>query len=257
MDKRGNFSSFKVIFVVLSVLFCNFYGESQTKYEVLAKKAERFYEYKEWESAAAMYELLLMQRSDDVNVYSRAITVNGILGKKDEQLSIIEKSQKNGIAMSAIFDGVRSCSYAKGYPAVYESLLLMIKERQPWLRHSINGKLATFYRQRNNAPKMVEYADSLLATRHDDLDALTTKGLGLTYMDNYPAAISVWKEMIEIDSTKVEPYLQIGVYLFGKVKEGKATPQEFSDAEKYLSKAYQLKPTPKLKDILSKLKQGQ
>lgn len=252
MGKRGKFSLFKVIFIVLSVLLCNFYGESQTKYEVLAKKAERFYKYEEWESAAAMYELMLMQRSDDVDIYSRAITVNGILGKKDEQLSVIEKSQKNGIAMSAIFDGVRSCSYAKGYPAVYESLLLMIKERQPWLRHSINGKLATFYRQRNNAPKMVEYADSLLTTRPDDLDALTTKGLGLTLLDNYPAAIKVWKEMIEIDSTRVEPYLQIGVYLYSKVSEGKATPQESAEAKKYLTKAYQLKPTPKLKELLDR-----
>ena len=125
---------------------------SATPYATLATRAERFYTFGEWESAAAMYELMLAERSDDVRVYARSIVVSGMLGRSDEQIAVVEQSQSAGIALVDIFALVKKDAYSLCHPEIYERLLLTIKECQPWLRRSINVRLSEYYDSRNNAP---------------------------------------------------------------------------------------------------------
>ncbi len=252
MNKNNNFFAFralKVFFFVMGAAVLPLSANANGGYEKLKIKAERFYSYGEWESASAAYELILMQKFDDVDAYSRAITVKGILGRSDEQIAVVEQSQKNGISMMDIFKSVRMLSYSLGKPKIYESLLLIMKEKQPWMRRSINVMLAEYYSQRNNAPKMVAYADTLLSTRADDLFALRIKSRGQMLRDDYVSSVSTNDRIIALEPTDIEAYLNNGVYFFNMWKAA-GMASDKSRAIHYLSKAYKLRNTPYLKDRL-------
>lgn len=248
-NKIFSFRALKVFFIMLIASILPSLVVANGGYEKLKIKAERFYSYGEWESASAAYELMLMQKFDDVDAYSRAITVNGVLGRSDNQVAIVEQSQKNGISMMDIFGKVKELSYALGKPKIYEGFLLMVKDRQPWMRRSINVMLAEYYSQRNNAPKMVAYADTLLMTRSDDLFALRIKSRGQMLRDDYASLVKTNDKIIALAPSDFEAYLNNGMYFFNMWKAAGIASDKRS-AIRYLSEAYKLRSTPYLKDLL-------
>lgn len=230
---------------------------SATPYATLATRAERFYTFGEWESAAAMYELMLAERSDDVRVYARSIVVSGMLDRSDEQIAVVEQSQSAGIALVEIFALVKKDAYSLCHPEIYERLLLTIKECQPWLRRSINVRLSEYYDSRNNAPKMVEYADTLLRIRDDDVEALAIRARGLMLQSRYDDAMATYRAIIAVDSTAVDACINLGVYYRqlsrGDLHDAPPTVNAADSARRYLCRAHALRPTPHLKKLIDSL----
>ena len=94
INKKNIFFAFralKVFFLVMAAAVLPLSANANGGYEKLKIKAERFYSYGEWESASAAYELILMQKFDDVDAYSRAITVKCIIGLCDEQIAVFDQ----------------------------------------------------------------------------------------------------------------------------------------------------------------------
>lgn len=257
MHKSRFLSTFATIRLCLVLLFAipTLTALADTDYRVLSEKASRFYEHKEWASALAMYELMLMQRPGDTETYGLAIIVNGINGKPNEQMRLIEQTQLNGIAMDDIFHIVKKESFALGKPQIYENLLTTVKARQPWMRRSIDIRLIDFYEKRNNAPKMIELSDSLLALNPGDNAILQVKARGLMLEDRPKEAIYTYKQILATDSTCMDALLSIGTYYHEIATRQNLHPDspEAKEARNYLSKAYAIRRNPHIAQLLSDL----
>ena len=89
-------------------------ADSVRRYEAAKVRADRFFKYQEWQSALAMYEVMLELRPGDVASYYHAIFTSGMLRNQDEQMRFFERTQKQGIALDSIFSGVKGISFAMG-----------------------------------------------------------------------------------------------------------------------------------------------
>ena len=70
----------KVLFLILSLLLASApVKAAETPYHTREVKASRFYEYGEWGSALAMYELMLRQKPDLPSNYYKSILLAGLL----------------------------------------------------------------------------------------------------------------------------------------------------------------------------------
>ena len=227
-------------------------------FDALKGKAERFYRHQEWASALAMYELMLMRKPADVPTYSHAITVNGVLDKPDSQLRLIEQTQQNGIALDTLFGLVKKEAFALGEPAVYERMLTMVKTHQPWLKRGIDLKLLQYYDSRNNAPLMVSLADTLLMASPSDVGILQVKARGYMLQNDFARATLVYDKILEIEPDNLDVNINQGVYCYAEVERRRLTRNspEAVKALKCLEKAYSIKATPYLKELIGKLKRN-
>lgn len=243
---------------VVAVVFVSLFPLcAETEFSVLEEKAGRFYAYREWASALAMYELMLMQQPADTCTYGRAITVQGVLDDAQGQLRMVEQTQGNGIPLDSVFATVRKEAFALGKPKIYERLLLLVRDAQPWLKRSIDIRLINYYDSRNNAPRMVELGDSLLAVNGGDVPVLHIKARGLMLQGRHEAAMETYRQVLAIDGNDVDALLNIGVYYCMQVESGQvplASP-EADEARRCLSKAYAMKPAPYLARLLEHFRQ--
>ena len=74
-------------------------------YETRIARAERFFKYKEWGSALAMYHMLLNERPNEVEPYYKAIVASAMIGDSITQMDLLEQTQQRGISQSG--DGGR------------------------------------------------------------------------------------------------------------------------------------------------------
>lgn len=228
---------------------------AETSFSKLKEKAERFYAYQEWDSALAMYELMLMQQPSDLPTLSLAIALYGLKGEEEKQLQLVELSQQKGIALNDLFSTVKKEAFRLGKPEIYENLLLKIKEKQPWLKRSINLQLIKYYDSRNNAPKMISISDSLLAVNPDDVYTLSIKARGHILLSEIEPGVAAYRKILELDKDNMEALLNIGIVSYNEVKQ-KRLPLDSPtavEARSCLQRAYSLKPTQFLKHIIGEL----
>lgn len=136
--------------------------------------------------------------------------------------------------------------------------MILVKEKQPWLKRNINIRLARLYDSRNNAEKMIEMSDTLLAVNPDDPSMLRIKARGYMLLDRYDEAVAVYKRIIGLNPKDVDAMLNIGVYYFSEFdtrKPAHSSP-EADEARKYLGMAYRLNPTEHLRSMLDRLNGG-
>lgn len=220
------------------------------------EKAERFYAYKEWANALAMFRVILSETPGDMQAYGRSVAVYGILGNREEQEELLERTQSYGLPLDKLFEEVRKSAFENGEPQVLEEFMLLVKERQPWMKRNIDLRLARYYDFRNNAPKMIAQSDSLLAVNPDDPEMLRIKARGYMLSDGYQESVALYERILELCPEDTDAMLNIGIYYYNEVAE-RNLPLDSGEAEearKYLSQAFRLKPTAHLRTLLSRLK---
>ena len=83
-------------------------------YEATAIKAQRFFKYREWPNAAAMYELMLEEQPKNCDTYAHAIVVAGMRSMPDYEIALAEKAQANLVPVDSLLHGVQRVSFSLG-----------------------------------------------------------------------------------------------------------------------------------------------
>lgn len=208
----------------------------QTSYDVLATKAERFYNQKDWSSASAMYGMMLAQRPKDTAVYCKAITAAGMRNNVAEQNALLTQALKAKTPIDSLFSGVEKASFAIGQTDLYENFLLAARSSNPWMSRNIDSYLLKYYSFRRNGPKMVEYADIMLKGDPDSETFGYALAQGMLNEGRIGEAMAQYRKILELHPDALEALLYLGNL--------EAATGNRSEGVKLLKKAYALRPTP-------------
>ena len=233
-------------------------------YEARSTRAERYFSYKEWSSALAMYQLMIDERPSEVEPYYKSIVAGVMIGDTITQIDMLERTQQCGIALNELFSGVKSVSFSIGEAQAYVNFLMLVKSHQPWLNRGINIYLLDYYSFRNDPTHTIEIAEELLAQTPDNVEYLEILAEAYTSNGNIDKAIKCYYSILDIDSYNYEALLAIGNYyamqLFADCKQITLCKEDLTAlAQTYLYEAYNLHPTPYVAQLLDKIsprKQG-
>ena len=257
----------KNFIIYIIAIFAIFTVSAETKtenYETRSIRAERYFSYKEWSSALAMYQLMIDEQPGEVEPYYKSIVAGVMIGDTITQIDMLERTQQRGISLEELFDGVRSVSFAIGEAQAYANFLLLVKSHQPWLNRGINIYLLDYYSFRNDPENTIKIAEELLAQTPDNVEYLEILAEAYTSNGNIDKAIKCYYSILDIDSYNYEALLAIGNYyamqLFADCKQITLCKEDLTAlAQTYLYEAYNLHPTPYVAQLLDKIsprKQG-
>ncbi|MGN1245536.1 MAG: hypothetical protein ACI4UN_02780 [Muribaculaceae bacterium] len=230
--------------------------DSLQRYEAAKVRAARFFKYQEWQSALAMYEVMLSLRPDDVASCYHAIFTSGMLGNQDEQMRFFEHTQKHGIALDSIFSGVKHISFAMGEGDEYEKLLLLVRERQPWLTRGINVYLLEYYDFRNDAQGVIGIAESMLNDTPESLQLAHILARAYMMASRPVDALRCYRYIVARQPHDYDALLNMGVYYYTALDSttDAALRSDYAAlAQAYLTDAWRVNPTPHVAKILQKL----
>ena len=243
-----------LIFVLVSCVGNVF---AQDNYARLEARAARFVQFQEWNSANAMYMLMIDQLPNVPKTYSRAIVTSGLLSDDKTQVGLLEMTQKQGISLDSIFAEVNKFAYEIGESQEYEQFLKLVKQRQPWIGRNINMRLLRFYNFRNDAPNMVAVGKELLAATPQDVNYLLTVGRGYMLQGDYENAVKEYNKVLAVEPHNYDALLALGNYYYVEWKNAEGTRSQFASvrdlALKYLEQANTLRPTPFVSTVIGVL----
>ncbi len=219
------------------------------------EKANRFYRHEEWANAVAMFRAILQREPTDVATYGRSVVVYGVIGDQEAQISLLEDTQKYALPLDSLFDAVRTSAYEIGRPEQLVSFMDLVKVKQPWLKRNINIRLARYYDSRNNAEKMIEMSDTLLAVNPDDPSMLKIKARGYLLLDRYDDAMPLYRRIVDLNPSDYDSLLTLGVYYYEEMDRRSLSLQSASaqSARKYLARANALRSTERVEAMLARL----
>lgn len=213
-------------------------------YAVISAKAERFFKYKEWANAAAMYELMIEDSASVAMNYANAIVVAGMRNLPDYQMSVFERSQSKLVPMAQVLQGVRQVSFSLGEAGLYERFLHLLLERQPWLGRSIDRQLLDYYLFRRDADGIVRMSRLMLSTAPENTGYLNSLADGLMLQGKYEECADVCRKILVLDPDNITALLALGNYLLLSRQPDEALP--------YLNRANRIAPSP---DLAEKIRQ--
>lgn len=223
--------------------------------ESMREKADRYYKYEEWEAAVSAYQKVLADNPTDMRAYGRSTVICGMLGLPDKQVEILERTQSYGLPLIDLFAEVRKSAFEIGKPEILENFMLLVMERQPWLKRNIELRLLQYYDFRNDAPRMIALSDSLLAVNPRDPSTLRVKARGYMLEGNYGIAEKTYLQLLALRPDDFDAILNIGIIYYSEVETRKlpSTSPEAAEARKYLEKAFQMRPTEHLRQLIARL----
>lgn len=241
----------KLFFISLTIL--STFTVAATDYDQLQAKASRFYQYKEWPSALAMYQLMIDSRPSIPSNYCHAIVAAGLSDNKDAQITYLRKSMDVGIPLDSIYNGVQSLAFAQGQAPVYENFLDNVSTNFPWLERNILGRLIDYYCWRNDADAMIAGARKMLRAIPDDIKFLTVLADGY-FMNNMTTdGINVYRNILALDPDNYHALLVLGNYYADIIATNRFDNESPVLARQYLSRAYAIAPTPYIRARLVSL----
>ena len=84
----------KLCMAVVLLVGCASANAAVTRdYDAIATKAARFFHYREWTNAAAMYELMIEDSAKVCDTYAHAIVTAGMRNLPDYEMSLLERAQ--------------------------------------------------------------------------------------------------------------------------------------------------------------------
>lgn len=214
-------------------------------YAEVKVKAERFFQFKEWPNAAAMYELMLEDSAKVADTYCHAIVAAAMRDMPDYEMSLMERAQQNLIPVDTIFAGVRRVSFSIGHTSLYENFLNLVKERQPWLKRSIEKQLLGYYIFRRNAPRIIEYSKIMLSGAPGNRQYMYDLAQGYLLDGQTGEGIATFKKILEKHPDDYESLLVLGNYYADNGQDAVAL--------EYLRRAYAIKPTPYVKKLIERI----
>lgn len=213
-------------------------------YAAISAKAGRFFKYREWANAAAMYELMIEDSASVAMNYANAIVVAGMRNLPDYQMSVFERSQSKLVPMAQVLQGVRQVSFSLGEAGLYERFLHLLLERQPWLGRSIDRQLLDYYLFRRDADGIVRMSRLMLSTAPENTGYLYSLADGLMLQSKFEESTEVYQTILVLDPNNITALLALGNYLFISGQPDEALP--------YLSRANRIAPSP---DLAEKIRQ--
>lgn len=231
----------KILFLILTILPL---AVAATTYETLQVKADRFFDQKEWASAAAMLDLMLDKRPNVAATYGRAIVVAALRGDTVAEMELMNRSIINYVPFDSTFAAVRSVSFSLGKTNLYEDFLLRTKMSEPWLSRTVDSYLMRYYAFRCNPAKMVEYSRVMLDGMPDNIDFLLTLAKGQMLGGDSDAAIDTYQRILRIDPANYDALLEIGNYNYLLWLNNSGDGEALAMAHSALSRAQSMRPTP-------------
>lgn len=219
--------------------------QQKNDYNSIALKAQRFFDFEDWNSAVAMYELMLAQKPADINTYASACVAAGMGCDSLKQVSFMERAEKNAVPVDSLLSKVRIKATALGEPQVYEQFLYRVKMAQPWTSRMIDVRLLDYYKFRNDSKRVISTAKRLLQSTPDNEKFLSDMACAYIELGEYASSMECYKKIIDTDPENVPALLALGNY-YESVKQ-------YAIALPYLKRAYALNPTPYLKAMIERI----
>ena len=237
----------RLIIPVVVVILGSGMGVSAAKrdYDQIAAKASRFFKYQEWANAAAMYELMIEDSAKVTSTYGHAIVVAAMRKMPDYEISLMERAQQNLIPVDSIFNAVQHVSFGLGQSSLYENFLLLVKERQPWMKRNIEKQLLNYYLFRRNAPEIIRYSEIMLSGAPENVNYMTSLAQGYMLAGEEEAGIVKYKDILSLYPDDYNTLLTLGNYY--------AIKNYRTDALTYLQRADSIKPTPYVSELIKRL----
>lgn len=239
--------------VLLLLLSLSTLSLAANDYNQLEIKAARFYHYKEWPSALAMYQLMVHQRPEVAANYSHAIVAAGLCDNEAEQMRFLKQSMSAGIALDSIYNGVQTLAFEQGNAALYEEFLNAAAKSFPWLERNLDARLADYYCWRNDADGMIIYARKMLSITPENVNYLTVLADGLFMNGIVDEGIKVYRNILALDPDNYHSLLVLGNYYADLIPQNRSDAEAPVLARQYLSRAYAIKPTPYVKARIASL----
>lgn len=212
MMRRGLFLSL-FIFFSLSILSVNADNKIRTK-------ADEHFSKNEWKEASEIYNILINSEKNNTSLYAPSIISAGKCNNFNRVMEYITFSEKCGIPLDSIFRNTLSLSLKVRSTDVYETTLLTIKERQPWLKNLINGYLLEFYNIRKNSLKTIDIANSIIESNPKNVtEIMCIKANALNDIGDINSAIEVMEGILKIDENNIDARLFLGNYFFISAKQ--------------------------------------
>jgi tetratricopeptide (TPR) repeat protein len=235
-----------IILLVVTILAAGSGVNAATRdYDQIAAKASRFFKYQEWANAAAMYELMIEDSAKVCSTYGHAIVVAAMRRMPDYEISLLERAQQNLIPVDSVFNAVQNVSFGLGQSSLYENFLLLVKDRQPWMKRNIEKQLLNYYVFRRNAPQMIRYSEIMLSGAPENVNYLTSLAQGYMLNGDEEAGIAKYKDILALYPDDYNTLLTLGNYYAIKNARQEALP--------YLQRADSISPTPYVKELIKRL----
>ncbi len=224
-----------------------------TDYEQLQSKASRFYHYKEWPSALALYQIMIDRKPSVPSNYYHAIVSAGMLDSQADQINCLRRSMDAGVALDSIYNGVQALAFAQGEARLYENFLDNVAKNFPWLERNILGRLIDYYCWRNDADGMIICARKMLRVTPDNIKFLTVLADGYFMNGMTDEGTIVYRNILALDPDNYHALLVLGNYYTDLISQNRFDTESPVLAHQYLSRAYAIKPTPYVKARLAAL----
>ena len=181
-------------------LFCSiaFSAFAEMPYRTVLRKADDHFVNREWQEAVAMYDVLLERRPGRVKTYVDAVVASAMMNDSSSIMQYVVRSEMQGLSLDSLFTGIDVLSRSIGQSGIYEQVLLLVKEQQPWFTRVTNNYLLGYYVFRHDAEKILAVADELLSVMPGQINYLKAKADALLLLGNDTAAVEVQKTILAI-----------------------------------------------------------
>ncbi len=189
----------RLLLIVIIFLACASGAAAQSKYDNAKVKADRFFQYKEWGSAAAMCNLMISERPELAEPYGRGIVAYEMLGDSVRPMELLEKAMRYGVPLDSVLTDVQRQSYAVGRGMMYERFMLQAARENKWMERPLDAYLLRYYASRRNGPQMVAYAQKMLKGAPRNIGFMLTLADGYMLTGQTAAACDCWRRILDID----------------------------------------------------------
>ena len=210
-------------------------------YSVLATKAARFFHYREWQSAAALYGMMIEKRPQLADSYGHAIVAAGMTGDTLRQISLSKYAFTAHVPFDSLFQAVEHVSFSIGQTSLYERYLIMVRSEQPWFARAIDAYLLRYYTFRSDAPGMRAYSLRMLDHAPYNLQFLYSLARGYLFDGQPDKAIETYLKIVSIAPQSYEALLYLANYYYDRRGADTANADKALD---YFRQAKSVRSTP-------------
>lgn len=206
--------------IIGTLLFISSLGTLVSGENKIVLKAEEHFLKKEWKEASEIYNIVLNSEKDNISLYAPSIIAAGKCNNYNRVISYITISENRGIPLDSVLTRTLTLSLKTRSTEIYENTLLLIKEKQPWLKNFINNRLLDFYFNRKNNIKCIEVADAIIESKPKNVcNIMIVKAKAMNDIGDINSAISVMEEVFNINPKIAEARLFLGNYYFISAKQ--------------------------------------
>ncbi len=216
----------------------------------LEARAARFFDYREWISAGALYTMLLGDDPANPFFYGRAIVSAGMLGDTLQQNRLTRQAFDNHVVVDSLFTAVERTSFSVGQTSLYENYLLRSKASEPWLTRIVDAYLMRYYTFRRDPDGMIAYSRIMLQGNPDSEPFLYTLAQGFLISGQTDEALGVYRHIVELNPRSLDALLYLANYYD---ERSGSDPAAAIDALAYFSQAQAIASTPFVDAAISRL----